>query len=36
MELVMLLAAAVGLAFAGRVAGADSRAPFDDDQHRAI
>jgi hypothetical protein len=36
MELMMVLAVLVAVAFAGRVAGADSRRSFDDEQHRAI
>lgn len=36
MELALMLMGLIGLAFAGRVVGADSRPRFDDEPHRAL
>jgi hypothetical protein len=36
MELVLIAIGFIGLAFAGRVAGADSRRRFDDEPHRSL
>ncbi len=36
MELLVMVVGLIGFAFAGRVAGADSRPPFDDEPRREI